>query len=75
MLDPEVEARPWEQQVALDDERYRAQLAYLLERSPFYREKLSAAGLGSAEEAGGGGARPRPPRTPTPEGPAAGTAA
>ena len=63
MLDPEVEARPWEQQVALDDERYRAQLAYLLERSPFYREKLSAAGLGSAEEAGGLADVPRLPLT------------
>jgi phenylacetate-CoA ligase len=52
MLAPDVEARPWEQQLALDDERYRAQLGYLLERSPFYREKLSAAGIGSAEEAG-----------------------
>ena len=27
-------------QLARDDESYRAQLAYLLERSPFYREKL-----------------------------------
>jgi phenylacetate-CoA ligase len=52
MLAPDVEARPWEQQLALDDERYRAQLGYLLERSPFYRAKLSAAGIGSAEEAG-----------------------
>ena len=37
LLDPEVEARPWDQQLALDDIAYRAQLAYLLERSPFYR--------------------------------------
>jgi phenylacetate-CoA ligase len=43
MLDPEVEARPWPEQVALDDESFRAQLAYLLERSAFYREKLAAA--------------------------------
>jgi phenylacetate-CoA ligase len=50
MLDPNVEARPWEEQLALDDEAYRAQLAYLLERSPFYREKL---GISSAEAAGG----------------------
>jgi phenylacetate-CoA ligase len=40
MLEPEVEARPWAEQLALDDASYRAQLAYLLERSPFYREKL-----------------------------------
>jgi phenylacetate-CoA ligase len=50
MLEPEVESRPWDEQLALDDESYRAQLAYLLERSPFYREKL---GLASAAEAGG----------------------
>ena len=40
MLEPEVETRPWAEQLALDDESYRAQLAYLLERSAFYREKL-----------------------------------
>lgn len=27
------------------DERYRRQVAVLFERSPFYREKLSAAGF------------------------------
>jgi phenylacetate-CoA ligase len=53
MLAPEVEARPWHEQLALDDESYRAQLAYLFERSAFYREKLTAAGVTSAEEAGG----------------------
>ena len=53
MLDPEVETRPWAEQLALDDELYQAQLRYLLERSPFYRAKLAAAGLGSAAEAGG----------------------
>jgi phenylacetate-CoA ligase len=41
MLEPEVEARPWAEQLALDDESYIAQLAYLLERSAFYREKLA----------------------------------
>jgi len=53
MLEPEVESRPWAEQLALDDEAYRGQLAYLLERSPLYREKLGAAGVGSAAEAGG----------------------
>jgi len=52
MLEPEVETRPWEEQLALDDESYRIQLAYLFERSAFYREKLAGAGLGSAEAAG-----------------------
>src|SRR5687768_17982551 len=50
MLEPEVETRPWAEQLALDDASYRAQIAYLLERSAFYREKL---GLRSADEAGG----------------------
>jgi phenylacetate-CoA ligase len=36
-----METRPWAEQFALDDASYRAQLAYLLERSPFYREKLA----------------------------------
>jgi phenylacetate-CoA ligase len=53
MLEPEVEGRAWAEQLALDDSSYREQLAYLFERSSFYRAKLGAAGLGSAEEAGG----------------------
>jgi phenylacetate-CoA ligase len=36
-----------------DDNAYRAQLAYLFDRSAFYREKLGAAGFESAEAAGG----------------------
>jgi phenylacetate-CoA ligase len=52
MLAPDVEARPWAEQLALDDVAYRAQLAYLFERSAFYREKLTAAGLPSAATAG-----------------------
>ena len=53
MLEPEVEARPWSEQLAVDDESYRAQLAYLFDRSAFFREKLAAAGIASAGEAGG----------------------
>jgi phenylacetate-CoA ligase len=34
----------------IDDAAYRTQIAYLLERSPFYRDKL---GIASPEEAGG----------------------
>jgi phenylacetate-CoA ligase len=48
MLEPEVETRPWAEQLALDDAAYREQLRYLLERSPFYRQKLA-----DVEEAGG----------------------
>ncbi len=44
---------PWDEQLALDDASYRAQLAYLFERSAFYREKLAAAGFGSPAAAGG----------------------
>ena len=43
MLQPDVETRPWDEQVALDDANYRAQLEYLLERSAFYRSKLGEA--------------------------------
>jgi phenylacetate-CoA ligase len=53
MLAPEVETRPWDEQLALDDASYREQLAYLYERSAFYREKLGAAGIGSPSDAGG----------------------
>jgi phenylacetate-CoA ligase len=41
ILDPEVETRPWADQLALDDASYRSQLAYLLECSSFYGEKLA----------------------------------
>jgi phenylacetate-CoA ligase len=53
MLAPEVEARPPAEQLAADDAAYRTQLAYLFQRSPFYREKLAAAGFASAGDAGG----------------------
>ena len=48
----DVETRPWDEQFPLDDAAYRTQLAYLFDRSPFYRQKLTAAGLSSAEAAG-----------------------
>jgi phenylacetate-CoA ligase len=53
MLAPEAETLPWEEQLAADDARYRTQLAYLLERSAFYRDKLAAAGFASEQAAGG----------------------
>nr|MDP9284752.1 AMP-binding protein [Actinomycetota bacterium] len=53
MLEPEVEALPWSEQLVVDDESYRTQLAYLFDQSAFYREKLTAAGIGSAGAAGG----------------------
>jgi phenylacetate-CoA ligase len=53
MLEPEVESRPWEEQLALDAASYRIQLAYLFDRSRFYREKLAAAEVSSVGAAGG----------------------
>jgi phenylacetate-CoA ligase len=53
MLESEVETRPWDEQLALDDASYRLQLGYLFERSAFYRRKLGGAGLESAHDAGG----------------------
>jgi phenylacetate-CoA ligase len=53
ILAPDVETRPWEEQRAVDDAAYREQVAYLLERSAFYRDKLGAAGIGDAAAAGG----------------------
>jgi phenylacetate-CoA ligase len=49
----DVESRPWAEQVAIDDPAYRAQLAYLFDRSALYREKLAAAGFPDARAAGG----------------------
>jgi phenylacetate-CoA ligase len=53
MLAPEVEARPWAEQLAIDDASHRRQLAYLFDRSAFYREKFTEAGFASAQAAGG----------------------
>jgi phenylacetate-CoA ligase len=53
MAAADVEALPWDAQLALDDARYRAQLEYLFARSALYRAKLTAAGIASAESAGG----------------------
>ena len=64
MLDPHVESRQWDDQLVVDDEAYRVQLAYLLERSAFYRAKLE---LSSAEEAGGLDEIARLPLTEKPE--------
>jgi phenylacetate-CoA ligase len=50
MLEPEVETRPWDEQLALDDESYRAQIAYLLDHSAFYREKLAGFAAGGLED-------------------------
>ena len=53
MLEPEVESRSWDEQLALDDASYRSQLAYLFERSRVLPRKFGEAGLESASDAGG----------------------
>jgi len=53
MLEPDVETLPWGEQQALDDASYRTQLAYLIDRSAFYREKLTAHGVVDAAAGGG----------------------
>jgi phenylacetate-CoA ligase len=53
MLAPEVEARPWTEQLAEDGASYRTQLAYLFDHSAFYRKKLPAAGFNTDRAAGG----------------------
>jgi phenylacetate-CoA ligase len=50
MFDPEVETRPWEDQLALDDASFREQLDYLRARSSFYRGRLAGfEGVGLTE--------------------------
>ncbi len=53
MFEPDIEALPWEAQAAIDDALYRRQLAYLFERSRFYRRKLTEAGFDGPEAVGG----------------------
>ena len=67
MLEPDVETRPWDEQLRLDDVAYRRQLAYLWERSRFYRAKLGDAGLTSPADAGGLAEIGRLPLTEKPE--------
>jgi phenylacetate-CoA ligase len=51
-IERESETRPWAEQLAIDDASYREQLAYIYERSRFYRAKLVEAGFASAAAAG-----------------------
>ena len=53
MFDPEIEALPFEAQAAIDDVLYRRQIAWLFERSRFYRRKLGEAGFDLPEAVGG----------------------
>ena len=53
MVEPEIEGAPWEDQARRDDPLYRQQVAYLFERSRFYRDKLGQAGFKTADAVGG----------------------
>ncbi len=53
MVEPEIEAAPWDEQAGRDDSLYRAQIAYLFERSRFYRDKLARAGFETPAAVGG----------------------
>jgi phenylacetate-CoA ligase len=53
MVEPEIEAAPWDEQAAHDDSLYRDQIAYLFERSPFYQGKLARAGFATPAAVGG----------------------
>jgi phenylacetate-CoA ligase len=53
LTEPDVEAAPWEAQAAADETPYRRQIAYLFERSRFYRDKLGQAGFKTADAVGG----------------------
>src|SRR5271168_1940599 len=44
-LDPEIETLPPERLRALQENKLRKQLDYLYARSPFYKDKLAAAGI------------------------------
>jgi len=52
MMEPAVETLAWAEQLRADDRLYREQVAYLLDRSPFYRDKLVEAGFTSAKAVG-----------------------
>jgi phenylacetate-CoA ligase len=53
MVEPDIEAAPWETQAAKDDPLYRDEIAHLFERSRFYRDKLARAGFETAASVGG----------------------
>jgi phenylacetate-CoA ligase len=53
MFDPEIESAPWAARRDADDALYRRQIAYLFDKSRFYRNKLTAAGFATPEAVGG----------------------
>ena len=53
MVEPEIEAAPWEDQARADAPLYLRQIEYLFERSRFYRGKLERAGFATHGAVGG----------------------
>jgi phenylacetate-CoA ligase len=53
MVDPDIESGPWEAQARSDAPLYLEQIAYLFERSRFYRGKLERAGFATHGAVGG----------------------
>ncbi len=53
MVEPDIEAAPWEDQAGLDAPLYLKQIEYLFERSRFYRGKLERAGYATHGAVGG----------------------
>ena len=53
MVEPDIEAAPWEAQARSDAPLYLKQIEYLFERSRFYRDKLERAGFATHGAVGG----------------------
>jgi len=53
MVEPQIEAAPWEDQARIDAPLYLKQIEYLFERSRFYRGKLERAGFATHGAVGG----------------------
>src|SRR5271157_1324282 len=53
MVEPKIEAAPWEDQARSDAPLYVRQIEYLFERSRFYRGKLERAGFATHGAVGG----------------------
>ena len=53
MVDPAIEAMPWDKQAAHDAPLYLRQIEYLFEKSRFYRGKLERAGFATHGAVGG----------------------
>src|SRR5271157_6474168 len=53
MVEPQIEAAPWEDQARIDAPLYLKQIEYLFERSRFYRGKLERAGFAAHGAVGG----------------------